>query len=375
MTHGGQDHAGLQTSTRDHEVLRSRLEAWLVERLPGASISDLAVPQGNGLSSETVLFEVALPTEETPRSLVARIAPDPAADPLFPRYDMALQFRAMQMVARHTDVPVPTVYWLETDAAAVGAPFFVMERVEGDVPPDVMPYTFGDNWLFAATRDEQLALEHRTVAVLAALHELSAVGPADSLFGQDDSRTSLRRHVDDQRDYYAWVASDGTGSPLIERGFRWLEEHWPEDEGEPVFNWGDARIGNIVFRKFAPVAVLDWEMASVGPRELDIGWMVYTHRFFQDLAEDIGLPGLPNMFLRSAVAAYYEHLTRYAPRDLDFYTTYGALRHAIVMFRIPRRQAHLGETTFPENPDHAILYHAHLRRMLDDAYWATVAGA
>jgi aminoglycoside phosphotransferase (APT) family kinase protein len=221
----------------------------------------------------------------------------------------------------------------------------------------------------------RVSLERGTLGVLAALHELSAGEPVNLLYRQDDTRTSLRRHVDEQRDYYAWVASDGTESPLIERGFQWLEEHWPEENGEPVFNWGDARIGNIVFREFAPVAVLDWEMASIGPRELDIGWMVYTHRFFQDLAEDNGLPGLPHMFRRSAVAAYYEHLTEHALHDLDFYTTYGALRHAIVMFRIARRQAKFGEATFPENPDHAILYHAHLRRMLDGAYWATVTGA
>ncbi len=73
-----------QTSTRDYELLRSQLEAWLRERLPDATISELVVPASNGMSSETVLFDVSVPGEDEPRRLVARIAPDPAADPVFP---------------------------------------------------------------------------------------------------------------------------------------------------------------------------------------------------------------------------------------------------------------------------------------------------
>jgi aminoglycoside phosphotransferase (APT) family kinase protein len=134
-----------QTSTRDYEVLRTELQSWLQNRLPRARISELTVPSSNGMSSETVLFDVDVPGEPV-RNLVARIAPDPAADPVFQRYDMELQFRTMEMVKQHTDVPVPVVHWLETDPTAIGAPFFVMERIEGIVPPDVMPYTFGDNW-------------------------------------------------------------------------------------------------------------------------------------------------------------------------------------------------------------------------------------
>ncbi len=361
-----------QTSTRDYGVLRAQLESWLGGHLPGATIGDLVVPSSNGMSSETVLFDVTVPGEAEARRLVARIAPDPAADPVFETYDMERQFRTMQMVAEHTDVPVPTVLWLETDATAIGVPFFVMERIEGVVPPDVMPYTFGDNWFFDAALEDQDRLERRAVEVLAALHQLSADGPAAFLAGPDDGRSHLRRHVDDQRAYYEWVAGDGTRSPLIERGFAWLDEHWPADEGEPVFSWGDSRIGNMMFQDFSPVAVLDWEMASIAPREVDLGWMIYIHRFFQDLAEDIGLTGMPQVLRRDRVAAVYAELTGHVPRDLDFYTTYAALRHGIVMFRIARRQATFGEAEMPEDPDHAILHHVHLRDLLDGTYWDKV---
>ena len=44
-----------------------------------------------------------------------------------------------------------------------------------------------------------------------------------------------------------------------------------------MLNWGDARVGNILYRDFAPIAVLDWEMATVGPREVDLAWMIFLH--------------------------------------------------------------------------------------------------
>ena len=358
-----------KTSTRDYDLLRSQLEAWVAAKVPGAEVSELIVPASNGMSSETVLFDLTVPGEPEPQQLVARIAPDPSADPVFRLYDMERQFRTMQLVAEHTDVPVPRVLWLETGTDAIGVPFFVMERIEGIVPPDVMPYTFGDNWFFDADPDDRLRLQRQAVEVVAKLHQLSADGPARFLAENAEGESHLRRHVEGQRTYYDWVASDGVRSPLIERGFEWLEDHWPTDEGVGVLSWGDARIGNMMFRDFTPVAVLDWEMASIGPREIDLGWMIYIHRFFQDMVEDLGLPGLPDVLRREDVAGAYQALTGFEPRDLDFYTAYAALRHGIVMFRITRRSIRFGEAEMPEDPDHAIHHHAHLRRMLDGVYW------
>ena len=65
--------------------------------------------------------------------------------------------------------------------------------------------------------------------------------------------------------------------------------------------------------------------------------MIYIHRSFQDMVETLGLPGMPHIFRRETVAAIYEEATGYTPKNLDFYTTYAALRHGIVMFRITRR--------------------------------------
>jgi aminoglycoside phosphotransferase (APT) family kinase protein len=361
-----------KTSTRDYDQLRAQLEGWLGERVPGAIVSALVVPTSNGMSSETVLFDLTVPGHAAPRELVARIAPDPAADPVFMVYDMERQFKTMQMVAEHTDVPVPTVLWLETGTDVIGVPFFVMERVHGVVPPDLMPYPYGDNWFFDADVKDQQRLERQAVEALAALHELTADGPAGFLASAEGGDSHLRQHVKEQRVYYDWVAGDGVRSPLIEDAFEWLEEHWPSNENDAVFSWGDARVGNMMFEDFTPVAVLDWEMAAVGPREIDLGWMIYMHRAFQDMVESFGMPGMPHILRRETVAEIYEAAAGYTPQDLDFYTTYAALRYAVVMFRITRRSIRFGEAVMPENPDEAIMHHAQLRMMLDGVYWENV---
>ena len=106
--------------------------------------------------------------------------------------------------------------------------------------------------------------------------------------------------------YYEWVRGDDLRVPVIEAGFAWIEANWPADEGETVISWGDSRIGNILYRDFEPVAVLDWEMAAVAPREVDIGWMIFIHDFFEHVAQQIELPGMPHFMRRDDVAATYE---------------------------------------------------------------------
>ena len=69
-----------------------------------------------------------------------------------------------------------------------------------------------------------------------------------------------------------------------------------------MVSWGDARIGNMMYRDFEPVAVLDWEMAGLGPRELDLGWMIFLHRFFQDLAEQMACRACPE-FMRATTSS------------------------------------------------------------------------
>ncbi|MEV7732477.1 phosphotransferase family protein [Streptomyces sp. NPDC088921] len=356
-----------RTTTRDPEELAHRLTAWLGTRLPGAKAVGVTVPASNGLSSETLLFDIEHP-EPPLRSCALRLAADPSAYTVFPVYDMVRQYRTMEVVGRLSDLPVPKVQWLEEDPGPLGAPFFVMERVRGRVPPDVMPYTYEGNWLHAASDTERERLETATVGLLAHLHEQVPMREAAflELPGEGDA---LRRHVTAQRAYYDWVVDGLARSPLIEQAFHRLEQLWPADPGPPVLNWGDARIGNVIYDGFDPVAVLDWEMAALAPREVDLGWTVYLHRFFQDLTVAFGQRGLPDFLRRDRVEARYARLTGHTPHDMDFYMLYAALRHAIVMLRIAYRQAFFGEVALPADPDTLILHHGSLRAMVQGSYW------
>ncbi len=356
-------------STRDAEATAPQLAAWLRRVLrEGAEpeVVAVTVPEANGMSSETLLFDATWLDEDGERQLfelVARVAPDVSDVPVFPTYDLELQFRVMRLVAEHTDVPVPQVRWLELDPGAIGAPFFVMDRVAGRVPPDVMPYPMG-SWLSEADPADQRGLQDAAVAVVAGIHGID-VDAVDAAFLELDTpgATPLRRHLANQRAYYDWMR-DGRTYPVIEEAFTWLEEHWPADEGQTVISWGDGRIGNIMFDEFEPVAVLDWEMAALGTRGIDVGWMIFIHDFFQDICRVFELEGMPGFMRREDVAAVYTEVSGVALPDLAWYEVYAALRHAIVMARVHQRSVHFGEAEAPDDPDEAVMHRDLLRLML-----------
>jgi aminoglycoside phosphotransferase (APT) family kinase protein len=366
----------MQRSSRDPKQLRSRLEAWFADNLPAGanpSVPEVdAATSANGMSSETVLLTAAWIEDGQQREeqLVARVAPDPSDVPVFPEYDLQRQFDVIRLVGELTSVPVPTVWWSDASGSATGVPLFVMERVDGIVPPDVMPYTFGDNWLFDANPEQQRTLQDSSVEVLADLHGIENAEERFSFLAHDDpGDTPLARRVSHTQAWYDY-ARDGHRSELIEAGFRWLDEHWPAEEGPTVVAWGDSRIGNVMYRDFRPCAVLDWEMAALGPRELDLAWMIYAHAVFEDLARVFELPGMPQFLGMDDVASTYESVTGYTPRDLDFYTAYAAVQWGIVFVRTGLRAVHFGEEQMPEDVDTFIRNADSLERMLNGTYWS-----
>ena len=359
----------VQRTSRDLEEVRLQLQGWLGEQLPeGASptIAELGATSANGMSSETLLFEADWLEGGTMRrqSLVARVAPNAADIPVFPTYDMQGQFDTIRLVNELTTVPVPPVRWCEPGADALGTAFFVMDRVNGVVPPDVAPYTFGGNWLFDATREQQQTLQDSTIDVIATLH---GIGDPESRFGflatGLTGETALHRHVARTRRWYEYAAA-GVRSRLVEAGFRWLEEHWPTHPSDTVLSWGDSRIGNVMYDDFRPVAVLDWEMAGLGPREIDLGWICYSHSVFQEMTENYGMPGMPHLLQPEEAAARYEKTAGSAPRDLEFYAGYAAVQWGIVGLITGRRSVHFGEREQPEDIDELMLNRASLERLV-----------
>lgn len=354
------------SSQRDPESLRGALTHWLATKVDGPSeVTKVEMPSANGMSSETILVDAAWAGQ--PHRLVVRVAPQPDSDPVFPAYDLDQQFAIIAHVADATDVPLPALYWSEPDPAVLGAPFFVMGRVDGDVPPDVMPYTFG-SWVSEASDEQRALLQTETVRVLGQVHDCPV--PAQ-LARPASGETPLQAHIRRLREFYDWATDGRPGSPLIERGFTWLADNRPV-ESDAVLTWGDARIGNIIYDDFRPRAVLDWEMAAYGPRELDVAWLIFLHRFFQDITELAGLAGIPSLLRRDDIVAEYTALTGYEPRDLDYYTAYAALIHGVIMYRIQCRAIDFGQATAPDNPDDMILHRATIEAMLAGTYWTDV---
>lgn len=363
----GREIARPTRSQRDPEWLRERLTAWIKTRAgDDAEVTEVVLPSANGMSSETLLAEALI--DGAPQSLVVRVAPVAESDPVFPSYDLDGQYRLIEHVAATTDVPLPRLWWSEPDPAPLGAPFFVMSRVDGRVPPDVMPYTFS-SWVTEATPDERAEMARRSVEVLTRIHTAPIEG--SGVEPPREGETPLQAHLRRLRDFYEWASRDGVSSPLIERGFAWAEEHRPA-ETETVLCWGDSRIGNIIYDGFTPAAVLDWEMATVGPRELDIAWMIFIHRFFQDITELAGLDGLPDFLTRDQVATDYLAASGHQPHDLDYFTLYAALIHAVVMYRIQTRAIHFGQAEAPADPDDMIMHRKTLEAMLAGTYWGSI---
>lgn len=364
----------LQRSSRDQAAVHDRLEEWLASVLPPGADPAVTLHEGihtNGMSSETVLLDVEATEdgERRSRAYVARVAPAPEDLPVFPSYRLADQYDAMRLAAELTDVPVPAVRWLEPTGEVLGTPFFLMDRVDGAVPPDVLPYTFGDNWLFDADVAQQQALQRRSVEVLARLHGVpdaaGRFGFLDPAVAGHDGPTPLARNLAKTRAWYDYAAAGFAPSPLLERGFAWLAAHLPA-EGEPVLCWGDSRVGNVMYRDFTPAAVLDWEMATLGPREMDLAWMVFAHRVFQEIAEVMGLPGMPDFLRADDVRATYAELTGVEVGELTWHQLHAAVQWGCVFLRTSARQIHFGEIERPDDPEAVFHHRPLLERMLDE---------
>lgn len=365
----------MTTTATDLDDLQVRMQRWLCEQVGAdATVGTMTRPPEAGMSNVSLLFDATWTENGTAQTarLVARMAPDTSAVPVFPEYDLRRQYEVMHTVGEQSSAPVPRMRWIEDSAEPLGAPFIVMDRVEGRVPVDNPPYVFV-GWFFDATPEQRRALQDSSVRVLAQLHAIPDAHTTFPGLAADVSADALRSHVDAQRQYYEWTRrDDGLQIPVIEDAFDWLENHWPDEPGDTVLSWGDSRIGNMIFDGFEPAAVLDWEMASLGPREVDLAWFIFIHRFFQDIAEMFEQPGLPDVCRRDDVVSVYEAASGHSVRDLDFYLVYAALRHAIVMSRVKRRMIHFGEDTEPATADEYVMHHNTLRAMIAGDYdWST----
>lgn len=367
-----EDVSRLQHSSRDTDALPEQLSQWLATVLPERAAPQITVENGvdaNGMSSETILLTARWGDDE--QRLVARVAPTATDVPVFSSYRLDHQFELMRLVGELTEVPVPRVRWIDTTGEVLGTPFFLMDRVDGEVPPDVMPYTFGGNWFADAAPERRRELQDSTVEVLAKLHAIPDAAQRFSFLAEVDppGDTPLRRHFGWLKEWYEFAVPDIGRSPLVDRALQWLEEHFPTEvaASPAVLTWGDSRVGNVLYADFRPVAVLDWEMATVGPRELDVSWIIFAHMVFQELAGLAGLPGLPDVLREEDVRATYERLTGTTLGDLHWFYIYSAVIWCCVFMRTTARRVHFGEMEQPEDVESTFYHASLLRRLLEES--------
>jgi aminoglycoside phosphotransferase (APT) family kinase protein len=368
-----EDVSRLEHSSRDLTALPEVMSGWLSTVLPGGATPEITVESGvdsNGMSSETIILTGRWDEDGVRREQkwVARVAPTEQDVPVFSSYRMDHQFDVIRLVGEKTDVPVPPVRWLEPTGSVLGTQFFLMDYVDGRVPPDVMPYTFGDNWFADAPVESQRELQDSTVEVIAKLHAIPEPEKTFGFLNDGSDSNALRRNLNWLKSWYQFAVPDIGRSALVERSLEWLEANWPEDVAatDPVLVWGDSRIGNVLYDGFRPAAVLDWEMATLGPREMDVAWIIFAHMVFQELAGLAGLPGLPNVMREEDVRATYAEHSGVELGDLTWFYVYSGVIWCCVFMRTTARRVRFGEMETPDDVESLFYHGSVLKRLIGD---------
>jgi aminoglycoside phosphotransferase (APT) family kinase protein len=327
---------------RDFEHTRAQLAAWLARQLPAAhdlAVSDLHAP-GMGFSNETLLFDLTYRDGGAERCepLVVRFKP---ATQIFPEYDLGLQYRVMQLLAP-TNVPVPRMRWQEPDPVVLGSSFYMMDRITGMVPPDQPSYHAADVCT-ELTPAQRATLWWDGLEVMTRIHRLDwgAAG-----FGFLDAprwgRTPLAQQLGYYDHYLKW-ATNGAAHPTCDPALAWLRDHQPSHE--PVsLCWGDSRIGNMLFDNCRCVAVLDWEMVTLGNPEQDLAWWLFLDWHH---SAGLGIERLEGFPTREETIARYEALMQRPVEHASYYEVFAAFRFAVIMIRVAHLTAAAGLSTDP----------------------------
>ena len=163
--------------------------------------------------------------------------------------------------------PVPRTFVLCEDDSVIGTAFYVMDCVHGRIVTDpAIP---------SVTPRERHAIYESLIDVLARLHtaDWQALGLAD--FGRPGNYFARQIHRWTQQ----YRASETEKIESMERLIPWLPEHIPAGD-ETTLVHGDFRLGNVIIHPTEPriVAVLDWELSTLGHPLADSGWALIASR-------------------------------------------------------------------------------------------------
>lgn len=321
--------------------LAAGLGRWLTHHrgLTDPVVDGLSRPSA-GYSSETIVAEVSWSDDEGLHrdALVVRMGPP--GEGTFANYDLVPQWQA-QTAAADVGVPVADPV-LEIDTAWVGAPFIVMPRVEGHI---VGALAHRDPWLTGLDPDRRGHVYDCLLATLATIHR------ADPDAAPAVPRRDNGAELDFWEEYLSW-STRGRPVTALAGALAWCRKHRPPDEPASALLWGDVRFENTVLDDDGrPLAVLDWDMTSVGAPEHDLAWFtsldLTMHRLFGRRTE-----GFPD---RERTVARFEELSGRPVRDLEWYETLAMVRSTAIMTRISVLRRDAGEPLMLPIEDNPIL--------------------
>jgi aminoglycoside phosphotransferase (APT) family kinase protein len=268
------------------------------------------------------------------------------------------EYRVISALA-DTGVPVPKSYALCEDPDVIGTAFYIMEYVRGRVLVDPR--------LPGITPGERAQIYDAMNDVLARLHlvDWKAVGLGD--FGRPGNYFARQIH----RWTTQYRASETDTIPSMERLIAWLPEHIPPDDTTSLVH-GDYRLGNMIIHPTEPrvVAVLDWELSTLGHPLADLGYNCMPYYLNADSMDgfeggDLAALGIPaeEVYL----AAYCRRTGRADIEDWNFYVGFAMFRLAAIA------QGIMGRVIAGTANDANARQRGERARPLADAAWALIS--
>jgi len=250
-------------------------------------------------------------------------------------HDMSREWRVISAL-QPTDIPVPATIAFCDDPDVLGAPFYVMEFVEGHVVRDRLPRDF------PRTATTRAVMSAALVETLAQLHTISPDDIGLSDFGRPER--FLERQV--RRWWQQWEGSKTRELPAIEELHRRLEAAIPPQSPSGIVH-GDFRLDNVLYSPHDPskiVALLDWEMSTVGDPLCDLGLLIV---YWPDSADDPAVTALhagglcldDGFYSRATLIHEYQVDSHRDLSNLEWYIALGSYKLAIIAEGIAKRHA------------------------------------
>lgn len=322
----------VDSSGTTEAALRRGLRDAVVEHLaPGTDpiVGEIEMPR-TGYSAQTVLFDVTWPGGDArdDATYVARIAP--VGSTMFPKADFGTHFSVLQAL-RDAPIATPTPLWFGAAAdSPFGRPYFVMERIAGDVPPENPVYT-RSGWVADLSAHDQRSVYVNAVRAMVDVNSLDWRSLDLSCLPGVAGGVGMRHELDRFGAYVEWVdVREGDPARILRAARERLSAECP-DHADVCLNWGDPKLSNIVYDGVRPVGLLDWEIATVAPPENDLAFFLTYH---DSITRAQGHPSLPGFLDDRETIELYQQLSGRDVDDLGWYRLWHLYRLAVMAFRL-----------------------------------------